>query len=411
LSHVRKVTHRKRQDGAVKTTWRATWLGADGKRRSKNFPRKGDADAYLKTVDAGLAGGSPTMSVLDLAQAHYRHFDQLVRQGIRELATRDAYAIHIDVHLKGDPKFAASRLCDLTTPRVQAFLDDLLPRQGSLDIVKRLRRSLVTWCKFGQRKGWLVGNPAQPCSVEQLVRPEAGEDRVEIPGKNQLGALLAAAQEGPEPERDTAIVRILMFAGLRISELRGLADDAAVLQGAGGKLRIREKLERKYHLLGRVKSASSRRDIPIGPVAARALRAWRLKRGPVQTFLHKGLAETAPKRVCGRLFPAPGGGDLWGYDEFIRECWLPLMRRAGLVEFLPDSKGKNRPVMAFGPHTLRHVAVSLWIEQGLQPKKVQALVGHSTLAMTMDLYGHLWTDDALDDQLASASERLIPNRP
>ncbi len=36
---------------------------------------------------------------------------------------------------------------------------------------------------------------------------------------------------------------------------------------------------------------------------------------------------------------------------------------------------------------MRHVAASLWIEQDLPPKKVQELLGHSTLQLTMDLYG------------------------
>ena len=52
-----------------------------------------------------------------------------------------------------------------------------------------------------------------------------------------------------------------------------------------------------------------------------------------------------------------------------------------------DRQGKLRPVTAFEPHTMRHVAASLWIEQDLPPKKVQELLGHSTLQLTMDLYG------------------------
>ena len=62
---------------------------------------------------------------------------------------------------------------------------------------------------------------------------------------------------------------------------------------------------------------------------------------------------------------------------------------------------------AFGPHTLRHVAASLWIEQDVKPKKLQELLGHATLQLTMDLYGHLWTDPAGDDAIAQASERMI----
>lgn len=406
MSNVRKVTHRPRKDGAATTTWRATWSGPDGKRRSKNFCRKGDAVAYLKTIDSGLAGGSPTMSVLDLAEAHYAWFDQLVKKGLREPHSRDSYGSQIENHLKSDPRFASVKLCDLQPPLVQAYLDNLLPRAGSLDIVRRMRRSLVTWSKFGQRRGWLVGNPAQPCKVEAQARPEAGEDRVAIPGKAVLGALLSAATTGDQPERDTAVVRLLMFAGLRISELLGLADEAARVTG-GAEIRIRERLDRKYVVLGRVKSAKGRRDIPIGPAAVAAVKAWRLRRGPAQALLHRDL-QGAVQRMGGRLFPNPRDAALWSYDEFARDCWMPLMERAGLVERVKDANGKRRRVPAFGPHTLRHVAASLWIEQDLPPKKVQELLGHATLAMTTDLYGHLWRDDAEDRALAEASERLIP---
>lgn len=406
MSHVRKITHRARADGSAKISWRATWVGADGKRRSKNFTKKGDADAHLRMVATGVSAGSPTMTVTDLAAAHYKHFAALVKEGVREQGTLDGYGEAIDVHLASDPEFVGTKLCDLTTPKVQAFLDALFLRGASIDLVKRVRAKLVTWCKFGQRKGWLHANPAEPCTVERTSRPDAGEERVEIPDKAILAAVLKAAAEGPEPARDTAIVRLFMFCGFRASELLGMADDAVVLKTTSAVLKVRERLERKYVTLGRVKAAKARRDVPAGPAAARALKAWRLRRGPVPGFMHA--IDGKQTRVGGRLFPDPDGGHLWAYLDFYRGCWIPLMQRAGLVDQLPDAKGKNRPNPAFGPHVLRHVAASLWIEQGLPPKKVQELLGHSTLALTMDLYGHLWKDDAGDDALAKASEELIP---
>jgi integrase len=102
LSHVRKIPHRSRQDGSSKVSWRATWMGADGKRRSKNFAKKGDADAHLKLVASGASAGSPSMTVTDLAAAHYKHFAALVKQGLREQGTLDGYGEAMDVHLAGD---------------------------------------------------------------------------------------------------------------------------------------------------------------------------------------------------------------------------------------------------------------------------------------------------------------------
>jgi integrase len=44
----------------------------------------------------------------------------------------------------------------------------------------------------------------------------------------------------------------------------------------------------------------------------------------------------------------------------------------------------------YGLHSLRHAAVSLFIEEGWTAKKVQAIIGHSSIQTTYDKYGHLF---------------------
>jgi integrase len=61
----------------------------------------------------------------------------------------------------------------------------------------------------------------------------------------------------------------------------------------------------------------------------------------------------------------------------------------------------------FSPHMLRHVYASLQIEQGVSPKRLQKLIGHATLKMTLDTYGHLFPDEDADRQLARGVERMI----
>jgi integrase len=61
----------------------------------------------------------------------------------------------------------------------------------------------------------------------------------------------------------------------------------------------------------------------------------------------------------------------------------------------------------FGPHRLRHVYASLQIEQGVTSKRLQKLMGHATLALTTDTYGHLWPDEAADRALARAVESAL----
>jgi hypothetical protein len=50
---------------------------------------------------------------------------------------------------------------------------------------------------------------------------------------------------------------------------------------------------------------------------------------------------------------------------------------------------------------------SLQIEQGVTPKRLQKLMGHTTLKLTLDTYGHLWPDKSADRARARAVENVL----
>jgi integrase len=54
----------------------------------------------------------------------------------------------------------------------------------------------------------------------------------------------------------------------------------------------------------------------------------------------------------------------------------------------------------YGMHALRHACASLWIENGMNAKRIQKLMGHSTIQMTFDVYGHLFIDVDADQRAA-----------
>jgi integrase len=401
MANVRKVIH----DSGV-LAWRATIKTSEGKRRSKNFPRKGDADAWVKANDGASASGSASMTFLELARAHNQAFEKVVEAGDRDRRTADGYDTHLRIHLQGD-QIAKARLSELKSPAIQAFLYRVADR-ASLETARRVKKSAVAWCNFGKARGWLTENPAQACAIHEKRRRRSG-GKLKLPEKDQLAALLKAATEGPNPERDSAVLRLLMFGGMRISELLGLADEAVEVAKLtkGGVVHIEERLCSRYATLGHVKSEEGLRNVPIGPATASSVRAWRLARGPSVAFTFAGV------RRAGRLFPgAPGPsrdryGHVWPYQDFRRECWWPLMLRAGLGELVKDKAGSNRPQVAFSPHMLRHVYASIQIENGVQPKPLQKLLGHASLSMTMDTYGHLWKNPEADEALANAAEQSV----
>jgi integrase len=72
-------------------------------------------------------------------------------------------------------------------------------------------------------------------------------------------------------------------------------------------------------------------------------------------------------------------GGYMGHDNLVKRRYKPTLEAAG--------------VSGINWHSLRHYAVSTWIEAGLAPKTVQTFAGHSSLAVTMDRYGHLFPSD------------------
>ena len=57
---------------------------------------------------------------------------------------------------------------------------------------------------------------------------------------------------------------------------------------------------------------------------------------------------------------------------------------------------------AYGLHAFRHFAASLWIEQNFTPKRIQTWLGHSSIQMTYNVYGHLLT--SADDDAAAMKQ-------
>lgn len=72
--------------------------------------------------------------------------------------------------------------------------------------------------------------------------------------------------------------------------------------------------------------------------------------------------------------------------------FFPALRRAGL------------PRMRF--HNLRHSYASLLIAQGEHPKYIQSQLGHSSINVTMDIYGHLM--QTVNQKAASRLGKTVP---
>lgn len=372
MSTIRKRTWRNR-DGSQSNAYVLGYQDRDGQWVRQQYRTRTEAQAERVRIDHELGRGAhvadrDSRTVEAAVDAWLADYAGLVESGRRERSTLEGYrqlAAHVRAH-----DLAGARLSRLTPPDVAAFAL-WLERQRTPSQAKRTLDLLRSVLGHGVRIGWCAVNAAAE------IRPRAAGARhdrqLQIPSKADLRALLSAADDAGA--MTLALVSTLTFCGLRASELRGLrrcdvgADSITVEQRAD-----------KWQVIGSPKSRTSRRVIPLAPATRAALATW--------TLQHPG-----------ELVFGTSRGTATSYANIWNRVWRPLMAAAGLV----DESGAP----AFGLHALRHVAVSLWIEQGVQPKQVSAWAGHASVAFTLDVYGHLWADPGAAASVVAAAERSL----
>jgi integrase len=108
----------------------------------------------------------------------------------------------------------------------------------------------------------------------------------------------------------------------------------------------------------------------------------------------------------GYVFSSPEGKPL--RRNFYKRHYLPALVKSGLDPDLclcPDRSCtlRHRPLYRF--HDLRHTCAALLIAQGAHPKEIQERLGHSTITLTFDRYGHLFP--SLDERLRDGLDNMI----
>jgi integrase len=284
-----------------------------------------------------------------------------------ERATMHSYRGHVKNHI--EPKMGQLLLKDLTVANVRDFLDTML-LESTRAMAKKCLTTLRSIINAAIERGLVGHNVAREAKLRRTSRHDP--DRV-FPTKDEIRALLANA-----PEKHQPLIMTAIFTGMRMSELRGLSWDAVDFQRS--IITVRTRADR-YCDMGNTKSKAGRREIPMGPQLAGALKKWKL---------------SCPAGALGLVFPN-GVGKVETHSNIYNRVFKPLMVSCGIV----DGQGTPR----FSLHALRHAAASLFIEQGWPPKKIQTMLGHSSITMTYDVYGHLFHDPAKDVDLMGEMER------
>ena len=374
--------------GEPKEAWVVDYVDQHGDRHLKTFPTKREADAHHAIVGVAVRAGMHTADSksVTVAKAAELWLESCEAAGLERTSTV-AYRQVADLHIT--PILGGLRLSQLTVPLVRGF-EDRLRRDGrSPAMVRRARRLLGAILADAQERGLVAQNVVYSLRKNRHARRTDGNGKlkvgVDIPSPTEMRAIVgkldtAAGRHGP-------VLLTAIFTGLRASELRGLLWPDVDLRK--GELHVHQRADR-YNKFGKPKSEAGERTVPLPPMLVAALRKHRL---------------ASSKGELGLVFPnSKGGVDLRA--SIVSQGFHPAQIAAGVVDQHGGPKYK-------GLHTLRHFYASWCINRrvdgGLELplKLVQTRLGHASIQMTADTYGHLFPRCDDGSELAAAERAFL----
>jgi integrase len=394
MATVRKRSWKSR--GQSKTAWVTDYFDQAGKRHLKTFPTKRAADAWLVTTRHEVAHGihTPEGASVTIAEAAELWFRRGELERL-ERSTLAKYRNHVEIHIV--PFLGAVKLARLSAPAVEQFKDDLLGRL-SWPMAKKVLNSLKSILGEAHRRGLVAQNAAHQVKIKARSRDERKLAVArDIPTKGEINAILTAADGRWRPLLITAV-----FTGMRSSELRG--QEWGDVDFDQKIIHVRQRVD-QWGVIGPPKSEAGHRAIPMSPMVLSALREWKLA-----CPMTKASDEDHPGRLW-LVFPN-GNGKPESHTNIINRGFNPIQIKAGVSQLhatAKDETGRAPLTAKYGMHALRHFFASWAIEQDFSPKRLQALLGHASIQMTFDVYGHLFPSLEDDHAKFAAGELAIAN--
>ena len=371
-------TIRKRKDGR----WEARLLVTlpDGRRTRRSYLGRNRATAVARLRDAASAEAS-CIAATDATLTFGAFLDQWLAESARPSvrpSTFKSYRHMVTVHLQ--PGLGHVPLVKLTPLRLQCFLnakvaDGLSPR--TVAYIRAVARQAL--CQ-AERWGLVTRNVAKLTDAPRVPRrPVHPLEPHEI---RRFFAAIAG-------DRLETLYLAAIGTGLRQGELLGLGWDEVDLEA--GTITVRHALQRVEGVLVLVepKSASSHRTIAMPAFVATALRAHRRRQHEARLLTGARWVDDARDLVFRTTIGTPLDG-------------ITVTRRL-------QSQLRSAGLRHQRFHDLRHACASLMLAQGVAPRVVMEVLGHSQISLTMNTYAHV--TPALGRSAAERLDELIAIAP
>jgi integrase len=323
--------------------------------------------ALQRQVDDGLQAPDTRMTVGQLLD---RWYSDVLRHQVAPNAA-DNYKSIADNHIR--PSLGNTKVSKLTTADVDRLISQKVDSGLAISTVKRIRSVLAQALDQAMRWGSVNRNVAQLTRGPKEPRRE-GRTLTPTQAKQLLKSL--------EGHRNEALYSLMLSTGIRRGEVLGL--QWADIDLKSGIMTVTRQLKREGGrlIVSDTKTARSRRALDLPAPMVASLKAHKARQAAEQLAL----------------------GDAWvnSGHVFTTTIGTPIDPRNFYREF--KSICKTAGLGDWHPHELRHSAASLMLAEGVKLQVVSEVLGHSSIRMTSDVYGHILAPDrrAAADAMGSA---------
>ncbi len=367
--HIVKITEVKKKNGAI--VYRANvYLGTDqvtGKKAKTSVTGRTRKEVKQKAKhaqDEFISNGYTVTKVVpiknyqELAELWLESY-QLTVKPQTFIATKRMLYNHLI------PVFGALRLNKLSVSYIQGFINDLSSELVHYSVVHSINRRVL---QYGVSFQLLPFNPARDVMLPKVPKKE--NKAIKFIAPEDLKALMAYMEKLANKKFsyffDYVLYSVLLATGCRFGEVVALEWSDIDLDN--GTISITKNYSRLLKLIGTPKSKAGVRVISIDKKTINLLRLYKNRQR--QTFIETGA------RVSAVVFSTP-----------LKEYQNMATRQESL-----DRRITEIGIPRFTFHAFRHTHASLLLNAGISYKELQYRLGHATLAMTMDIYGHLSMD-------------------
>ena len=326
-----------------------------GKRKRKTLKAgttRGRARELLRDIEDKLAKG------LYLPEKRIPLFSEVAKDWLKSKkpnirhSTYKQYKGHLKNHLT--PYFEGVKINRVNFDSIEKFISHSLGNQITIPTLKKIVINLGAIMTYAVRKRYIDYNPVRDMEKLKGQSVHDEDEGMDILMPMEIQALLEAA---PDLKHRTLFMAAVTT-GLRQGELLGLKwTDIDYFNS-----QIHVNRTYNHFRFYDPKTRSSKRKVDTPPQTMQQLKKWKL---------------ACPTNDLDLVFPNESGKPMSSLNMYNRK-FLPALKEAGIKK------------IRF--HDLRHTYASIQIDLGANPKYIQSQMGHASINVTMDTYGHLMKD-------------------